>query len=716
MISFARMETVCRTSGRTIRDKLDYLSRKRAFAKRRDLLIGPITALPPDAPKAFRKMETLWTVAESRERMGGVMALEIVAALPPLSRMSVAECRAICKRLAEALAQEYNVAITFVVHGPTEPSQTSEEGDDNVHAHFLITSRKIGQDGFARHRDRDLLPDIVGSGWRRFGHARTLQVGDATNFQAMFCLALEHHFARSGQDYRPRIPAVIPGYHVGPVAAIGTLIDDVEAIARRPDAAAIFRKIDRLKVNSIIEERNITALRAIEPLLGHLESLIFSRDDVKTLVERYLGSSGEADGIVEHVISQSLRFVEPVNGTPSRFFVLPGYRQHEERIATLAQFLNKGWGSHDAKGNNGVHMASPLEDLLLSGTSPVLLDIADIHNADEFDHLYEALTARGQPVFYASHLNKRRAYPANAKLIPLHWQSKADLPDGSTIVVEEPDQLSLSHLEKLLETAVKCEAKVVLCRRSYRSGFHALPIIEELWGSGAVRIGASKTTSPSALVEGKTMLFSDTLGTLATLASHLHNQSIAEGRSTFFLCADPVIRQNVLIAAGDAPVQLRIGPQVPPSYEGKVIIIHCPANDGRHVAALMASRAHLIVSRSTAPDLPSLQAQLRVSMGEVTTLRDRTQPYLKGPVSTPSIAFDFDDMPVPQASVRGSAWLQQERPTQRNHWEEQLHDDGQDPEIELPDTKTPAAEKPRVSLWDDPDPPPRQAQDDADTS
>lgn len=712
MIAFARMRTVCRMSGRTIREQLDYLSRQRAFAKRRDLLVGPVTALPPHAPKAFRKMETLWTSAEARERMGGVMALEIVAALPPLSLMPVADCRALCKLFAEGLAAEHSIAVTWVIHAPTEPEGIAVDGDGNVHVHFLLSSRKIGRDGFARHRDRDLLPDVLGSGWRKSGHARTLAVGDATNFNAMFCSALEQHFARLGQDYRPRIPAIIPGYHVGPVAAIGALIDDVEAIAQRPDAAAIFRKINRLKVNSIIEERNVAALRSIEPLLGHLESRIFCTDDVKAIVERYLGSTGEADAIVEHVISQSLRFVDPVSGAPSRFYVLPGYKHHENRIAALARSMKRA--PQNLAIEYGVDKVLSLDILFPGGASAVLLDISDVKYADAVDQLYESLTEKGQHVVYASHLNKRRAYPASARLIPLHWESQFQLPPGSLIIVEEADRLSLVHLQKLLETAVICEAKVVLCRRSYRSDFRALPIIEDQWGSGAVRIGPPNATSANALIEGKTVLFSDTLATLATLASRLHNQSTAEGRSTFFLCADPVIRQMVLIAAQGSPLQLQIGPKVPNAHEGAVVIIHCPANDGRHIAALMASRAHFIVSRSTAPELAVLHAQLRLARGEVTTLRDRIEPYLTLPNPTP---LDFDDaMPVPHASSRSTAWLQPKRSAQHVFWEEQLHDDGQDPEIERLDMSYPEAEESQASPWDDPNPPPGQALDDADTS
>lgn len=61
-------------------------------------------------------------------------------------------------------------------------------------------------------------------GWSSVGHSKTLQIGDATNFEAMFRSALERHFARRGDQYRPRIAAVIP---------VGTL-DCFQRSARHP--------------------------------------------------------------------------------------------------------------------------------------------------------------------------------------------------------------------------------------------------------------------------------------------------------------------------------------------------------------------------------------------------------------------------------------------------------------------------------------------------
>src|SRR5690606_30697168 len=157
-IGYARLETIKRTADWGALCKLGYITRRGKFAGRGDLIAGPITVLPPNAPARFKKGEVLWLEADQSERMGQVAAIEIVIALPAdLTRDDLIE---IARSFAKLIMQQFGVAITFAIHSANDDHK--DPARRNPHAHLLVTSRAVTPKGLAPRRIASLLPTCTG--------------------------------------------------------------------------------------------------------------------------------------------------------------------------------------------------------------------------------------------------------------------------------------------------------------------------------------------------------------------------------------------------------------------------------------------------------------------------------------------------------------------------------------------------------------------------
>lgn len=106
--------------------------------------------LPPDVKGAWaREREQLWNAAEAAEkRKDARLGRELVLALP--CELAYEERRALATQMARYLATRYGVAVDVALHKP------SRKGDErNVHAHLLLSARRITSDGF-KEKTREL--------------------------------------------------------------------------------------------------------------------------------------------------------------------------------------------------------------------------------------------------------------------------------------------------------------------------------------------------------------------------------------------------------------------------------------------------------------------------------------------------------------------------------------------------------------------------------
>jgi hypothetical protein len=635
-IAFARMEVVKKSAGRPMGDKLDYLSRRGRYASHGGLVAGPMTILPMGAPGQYRDERQLWSDAEEAERFGYVIAQELLVALPRPAELPTAHAKKFCHALARQFSDDYGIAVTYALHSDAveaEQGDTGAEpewpslgvGESNAHAHFLLGSRQLGAAGFSPRRHKSLLPDI--GGWTVSPSAATAQVHtvDATNFRSLVAGALERYCDRTGLALQLRLPAIHPGYHVGPTAAVRALINDIEALTRRPDADAIFRKLDRLRVNAEIEKRNVAAIAAIEPLVEHLSDRRFTRREVEDLVHRYCADGAQSKRIVEAVLARTLNFYDTEGAAGSRFHILPEFRAREQHIGNLAAQLQAG--------TSGSGVVTPLVSVqalaeMIGGQAGLwLLDLTDPAKADALEQLAQAIKSLDRPVVMATHLNKRREPPPDIPLRALHWSGDLVLPDGCTVILDEADCVTLPLLEKLLAAAVAAKADVVFCRRSYRGELIPNPTLSAIVAGYHFVLGSgvgNATDLPFDLASRRSVQFVDDADAASRLAAELVTRMPA-GRKVYFLCADPLMTRRLEGARRAAKRNLSIGPLVPEEWTGAVVVLYSPLLSARHLRSIAKLQPRFLVPRTVAAGTEELVRQLRLSLGQLTTLTEPVQ-------------------------------------------------------------------------------------------
>jgi hypothetical protein len=127
---------------------------------------------PSDAPAAYLERQTLWNAAEAREgRKDAVPARDLLVALP--HELDFQQRR----ELVRAFVKEHLVAKGMIadvaMHRP------GKEGDQrNFHAHILVTTRRIGLNGFELKDRSWRTPEQVRewrSGWARIQNEHLLR-------------------------------------------------------------------------------------------------------------------------------------------------------------------------------------------------------------------------------------------------------------------------------------------------------------------------------------------------------------------------------------------------------------------------------------------------------------------------------------------------------------------------------------------------------------
>lgn len=119
--------------------------------------------LPTDAPEWAHDRAALWNAVEQAEtRKNSTVAREFEVALP--AELSPAERKRLAVDFAHELVERHGVAADVAIHAP------GKEGDNrNHHAHILISTRRLGPEGFTEKTreldDRKSGKELVSS-WR----------------------------------------------------------------------------------------------------------------------------------------------------------------------------------------------------------------------------------------------------------------------------------------------------------------------------------------------------------------------------------------------------------------------------------------------------------------------------------------------------------------------------------------------------------------------
>lgn len=110
---------------------------------------------PADAPSWMSDRAKLWSEADRFERRkNSVVAREVEVSLP--HELGEEQRKALARGLAAHLVERYGVAVDMAIHLPSKHSDQR-----NHHAHLLMTTRRVGKDGFTE-KTRELDDRLQG--------------------------------------------------------------------------------------------------------------------------------------------------------------------------------------------------------------------------------------------------------------------------------------------------------------------------------------------------------------------------------------------------------------------------------------------------------------------------------------------------------------------------------------------------------------------------
>ncbi len=630
-IGYARLETIKRTADWGALCKLGYIARRGKFAGRGDLIAGPITVLPPNAPARFKKGEVLWLEADQSERIGQLAAIEIVIALPDDKDLTRDDLIAIARSFAMLIMQQFGVAITFAIHSANDDHE--DPARRNPHAHLLVTSRAVTPKGLAPRRIASLLPTCTG---RRTELGTLPAVLDAAPIATMYGLILELFRARHGKDGGLDLPAPHAQYHIGPVSAYGAAIANAHAIASRPDAAAIFRKLDRIEFNAEIRAHNVASIRRLPELIEHLSAAPFTRRQLEDLVRRFISGKEEADAIIADVLEQTHCF-EMGEPDASTLLVTARYLERERAIAAAAAALAAG--SPPLQGE-----FETVRDFVgsLGGSVPAFA-IVEAERHLDLAELAGKIADRGHSPVFVTHLAKSRALPADMPVRPLHWQDAFRLEAGEIGIVEEADALTATDLERVLNVARDAGAAVLLVRRPPRPGWRRNALLDAISSRlGHARIGVAPTQDAvtraiareslpdlvAALAQNQRCRLAATRAEQIENALSLIRRTTAAGKKIHVLCPDRELSASLVLACARARIHAAIGPSVPADHSGPVLVLHGTGRYGaRLLPQLMMRDVYLLAARTETADLSTLARHLAYADDQVTSLVFPTRAY-----------------------------------------------------------------------------------------
>ena len=213
------VKTVSRSAGRSVVAAAAYRAAETIvderlgvvwdFTRKYGVLHSEIMA-PADAPSWASDRAELWNAAERAEdtstrRQNATTGRDIIVALP--HELSDAQRLAAVREFVAGLVERYGVAVDFAIHAPDRHSD-----ERNYHAHVLMTTRRIGANGFgAKTRALDSFTtgpheiEAIRQEWERIGNRALEQAGIDERIDA-------RSYADQGIDREATV-------HLGPVAA-----------------------------------------------------------------------------------------------------------------------------------------------------------------------------------------------------------------------------------------------------------------------------------------------------------------------------------------------------------------------------------------------------------------------------------------------------------------------------------------------------------------
>ena len=223
-----------------------------------------------------RDRSTLWNAAEAAEkRKDARVAREVEVALP--HELDAEQRLALTRAFAQDLADRYGAAVDFAIHTPHEESDIR-----NHHAHLLMTTRMVGEEGFSEktaieRESKWLLARDLPTAQMQLRDIRQAWEGHANR-----------HLAQAGHDIRiDHRSHAERGLEIEPTQHVG-----VHATQMRRRGMAVSRNgldaEDARRNADVIREKPEEVLRLITS-----EKSVFDRYDVARTLHRYINDDVE---------------------------------------------------------------------------------------------------------------------------------------------------------------------------------------------------------------------------------------------------------------------------------------------------------------------------------------------------------------------------------------------------------------------------------------
>ena len=280
-IEFARVRYVKRTDGGNACRSSAYNARtdlrcertgERFYFGHRDPLLFHAVLLPDGASERFLDITTLWNTAQSMERRKDSQeAREVLLALPTDPGLGPDDWRALAEEFARENFVSKGVAVQLDIHPP-------HDGEVNVHAHLLITTRRIIGDAFASEKARDLDPEI------RTMKGGVKAVTEAERWGVLWRDTQNRYFEREGLDIRVDEIGVVAQRHEGPVRMRTRPLDaDARTLSTREANEAAARDPERILATLTQRRATFTELD-IERHIRKYVATSFERAEIRAAV------------------------------------------------------------------------------------------------------------------------------------------------------------------------------------------------------------------------------------------------------------------------------------------------------------------------------------------------------------------------------------------------------------------------------------------------
>ncbi|MER9420683.1 AAA family ATPase [Mesorhizobium sp. M0306] len=301
-IAFARARYISRSDGGSAVRSAAYNGREAIKAQRtgevfyfkhREAPEHHEVLLPEGAPSELASSDALWNAAEAMEkRKDAQLARELVLALPANQELDHDDR----VELARSFAQEHFVskglAVQLDVHAPHGAESEGERA--NYHAHLLITTRRLGEEGFAAKKARDLDPVIKRGGGRAI-------VAEGEAWGALWRDHQNRYFAEQGLSIRVDATSAVPQEHIGPIrmrtpgAEANVRAEHIrranEEAARDPEHVLAVLTRNQASFSEYDLDRHLKKHILDESERADVKGKVLGRDDVLALHDRETGES-----------------------------------------------------------------------------------------------------------------------------------------------------------------------------------------------------------------------------------------------------------------------------------------------------------------------------------------------------------------------------------------------------------------------------------------